>query len=114
MAAPTIRCLALIVLTIIVLWDSNIHEVYARKCQALDTSSFMSKCVHGKGGPEYIKPSNFCCLSVSNLTVPCICKGVSKELVNLYNMDDFTFVVNYCSGSLLKPGDKCGSYTIEK
>ena len=99
------------VLTINVLWDSNVHEVYARECQALDTSGFLTRCVHGKGGPEYIRPSNLCCLRVSKLTIPCIYKGLSKELVNLHNMDDFVYVVNYCSGSLLKPGDQCGSKT---
>ncbi|XP_075633801.1 uncharacterized protein LOC142606320 [Castanea sativa] len=109
-AAPTIRCLALTVLTIIFLWNSNIHEVYARECQALDTSSFLIGCVQGKGRPK-VTPTDLCCQAVKELTVPCICKGLFKEIENLYNMDDFVYVVNYCGGSL-KPRAQCGSYKV--
>ncbi|KAK7858194.1 hypothetical protein CFP56_013847 [Quercus suber] len=53
MAAPTIRCLALTVLTVIVLWDSNIHEVigfhlWEIERMLLESTPLSMKCIAAK------------------------------------------------------------------
>ncbi|GLU19289.1 hypothetical protein SLE2022_355490 [Rubroshorea leprosula] len=64
-----------------------------------------------KPGPK-IPPSQDCCKQVKVLDVPCVCnKYVTPDLEKIVSVEKVIFVATTC-GLTLKPGFKCGNFTI--
>ncbi|KAL5227701.1 hypothetical protein ABZP36_015966 [Zizania latifolia] len=58
-----------------------------------------------------IAPSDACCGEVQKVDVPCLCSKVTPETEKLVCMEKVVYVADYCKRPL-KPGSKCGSYTV--
>ncbi|EEF48944.1 uncharacterized protein LOC8274340 [Ricinus communis] len=63
-----------------------------------------------KPGPK-IHPSEACCKAVKSVDMLCICKHITKEVENIISTEKVVYVARTC-GLTLKPGTKCGSYTV--
>ncbi|XP_015571195.1 uncharacterized protein LOC8274341 [Ricinus communis] len=72
----------------------------------------ISKCYKfvEKPGPK-VPPSQGCCQVVKKADIPCACKLVTSEIEKIVSMEKVVYVARTC-GVEVKPGLKCGSYTV--
>ncbi|KAH9790039.1 AAI domain-containing protein [Citrus sinensis] len=63
-----------------------------------------------KEGPQ-IPPSSGCCSAVKAADVPCVCALVTPAIEKIISMEKVVYVARTC-GVTVKPGTKCGSYTV--
>ncbi|KAJ4724368.1 Bifunctional inhibitor/lipid-transfer protein/seed storage 2S albumin superfamily protein [Melia azedarach] len=90
-------------------------QVSEQSC-GVDISDLTYECLKyvQKEGPED-PPSQGCCAVVKTVDVPCACKLLTKDVVeiisDMISTKKAVFVARSC-GMQLSPGTQCGSFTI--
>ncbi|OAY67591.1 hypothetical protein ACMD2_05197 [Ananas comosus] len=107
--AKTTSCFAALVFVLIA-----ILFCHATDAQCPDQWTALKKdCMQfvRKASPAPLPPSQQCCKTVQKSNLTCACKHVDKDLLKKISMQKVVTVAKDC-GCPLKPGSKCGDYTV--